>query len=216
MSPNFDAHPLTVPRGMPKSLAILAGVSPLASRSSAILRSGRVRNDSDRPSLPAVRCRDMSHLLTVVGVTPATRAASVRVNSPATMAAISRLRTSGCTFPLSRPFCAASMMFSWFVPRNRCDGRQQAGVSQRWHTRYPFGTGLPWASSHASRCGCPVRSFGSLRRPYPYAPSVEPVHSQQSPEVSTRDHSRSSAVTLSSIGTGGWPCRFAITKGYAT
>lgn len=89
-----------------------------------------------------------------------------------------------------RPLLVASCMLSRRVPHHKCDGLQQAGLSQRWQTWSLLDNSL-LASTYATLCEpklCrPIRNV-----PYPVLknPASQGQHVAGPPERSTYDQKR--------------------------
>lgn len=74
---------------------------------------------------------------------------------------------------LSLPFAILSSLLSLCVPRNKCAGLQQGGLSHVWHTNLPHGIS-PFQRVNTILCASQVPSL-----PYPPA-DLFPGHSQHS------------------------------------
>ncbi len=100
----------------------------------------------------------------------------------------SRCHFGGCgslarPLPGSRPLATASRMLSPCVPKNRCLGLIQGGLSQRCRTSRPTGI-CPNSRIHATLWAPLTQRLPETRVspmcPYPRAGQVDPVHGQHS------------------------------------
>lgn len=91
-----------------------------------------------------------------------------------------RLADSGCLWIKCRPLDAASRIFADLVPRKRCLGFTQGGLSQWWQTSSPSGIeSVSWESIQDTRCDLSDERAPTPMRPYPRV-VLQAVHGQHS------------------------------------
>lgn len=146
--------------------------------------------------------------LTVPGVVPCFRAVG-RTSAPSRSSCAIAWRISsgnrlGQPLYIRRRFRLRSNAFSPCVPRNKCSGRTQAGLSHSWQTIMPSGISRP-DNLNATRWDCSIRFLPfvpTANVPYP-SRSLPPIHSQQPSLLATLLQNRSIVFSAAR-----WP-RFA-------